>query len=372
MTTPIDLGYSTYLNGYNSGDPIASSPANSSNEISRSDFSVAANPDQNQTTLLPEEIAEKRWIENYRGIAIQTTNDGRVFHNRCDRNYVNCVVGSSDTEVSHNVFSNPRDVNLLIKRDSGHVYTSHNHCYGGRFAGILEPTNLYTSDQDTFADALFGFYFTGWDSKFNLTTLQHNKTRDFVIQGFGCSLSDLTCYVQRETVIAERSISLAGYTLFDPTVFDRKAGIEVQGYNNRITEALIKLDTFLHNLSTPSSLPALAAVVINGDTTTLTGQIIDGDEINGSTGILFRGHHSGCVLRLDTDEASWCLPDSDVPDPTAKLIRFDQNSRMTGLDAVIRVPRAAKLSDLVDLRSDWSGRITVWNMVSGKIETLSR
>jgi hypothetical protein len=333
---------------------LAHIPWTSDEDIKRSAFGVPTG----QNGIAPEgEIPTVRnqIFQNYRGAGIFTkAGDGRIIDCISRHNYVGARLASSDSEIRGCRLYNNRDACLWIARDAGNCQSTQNHCYGARIACYNAGGAWYRAVQDTYADALIGYWGDGGESVLTNVLFQHNTVRDALLRGGDQHMVNCIVKVQRE-VKTGQTFSVPGMQ-----VYARKVGVELGGECS-LRGGLVQLTGWKHPLNEFSGQPA-EAIWVTGDGCVIDTHLIDGDGIDGSIGIRTKGARRN--LRVD------CIADG-FQQPNERILVVDDAAHTNGLDITLRINGAVKpIRGYIDIGAGWTGSIRLIDTANGKTMSL--
>lgn len=329
---------------------IAAIPWSSPEEIALSPFGVALED--------PCYVGEPlEWVseveKDSRGIGIAVPNDGRIRGSVSQHCYIGAKLGSSDSRITDSDVFNHRDACLWIARDAGNCQSTASHFYGSRIAVYNEGGWQYRSTADTIADAILGALCDA-QSKFTAAMSQHCYVRNFVLRGGDCELNGCTVNVQ----LAAKEITSFNVPGF--TVYSGLAGIEIVGDGARIRGGHVVLTNWIHPLNTASGNAAIG-IILGASDCIIDTNLIDGDGLDGSTGIYIPGQRHNIVINSNT---------RGFHDQSARIL--DMPGKYTALDITLRMDGFKKpIGDYIDLAPGWTGSIRLIDTSTGKVHSLT-
>ena len=344
-------------------------PWTSKLDIKRSPFGVAMGRDG----LVPVgelPTARNQIVQNYQGTGILTkAGDGRIIDCISRHNYVGARLGSSDSEIRGCRLYNNRDVCLWIAAGVGsaNCQSTQNHCYSARIACYNEGSQSYRAVNDTYADALIGYFGDVKVAGSNQTTLtnvlfQHNMVRDCVFGATSCHLMNCIVNVQKD-VNEWNAIDIPG-VITRSTVGpgNAKAGVELASRCS-IRGGVITLVDWVHPMHTPSGKPCeCVRIARDSELVVIDTSLVDNQHVDGATGVHIVGSCSG--LKVDCVVYGFQLPDS-------RLLVIDDPAHTNGLDITFRINGATKPIDgYIRTGPGWTGSIKVIDTANGKTMVL--
>lgn len=333
--------------------PLAHIPWTSDEDIKRSAFGVSSGKDG----TVPEgefPTARNQIAQNYRGAGIFTkAGDGRIIDCISRHNYVGARLGSSDSEIRGCRLYNNRDVCLWINGGAGNCQSTQNHCYGARIACYNAGGAWYRAVNDTYADALIGYWGDGGQCVLTNVLFQHNTIRDTLLRGGDQHLVNCIVNVQRE--VKTNVFNVPGMQSFAG-----KVGIEL-GDACSIRGGYIALLDWKHPVNEYSGRPA-EAIWIMGDGTVVDTNLSESDKIDGSVGVRVKGPRRG--VRIDCNVRGF-------QSPKDRILVVDDAAHTSGLDITLRINGAVKpIGGYIDIGAGWTGSIRLMDTSNGKTMTL--
>jgi hypothetical protein len=348
---------------------LADIPWTSAADIKRSPFGIATGKDGLAPVgELP--TVRNQIVQNYQGTGILTkAGEGRIVDCVSRHNYVGARLGSSDSEIRGCHLYNNRDACLWIAAStgSGNCQSNQNHCYGARIACYNEGSQSYRAVNDTYADALVGYYGdvkVGGSHQSMLTNVlfQHNMVRDCVFGGVSCHLMNCIVNIQKD-VNEWNTINIPG-VITRSTVGpgNAKVGVEL-GSRCSIRGGVVSLVDWLHPLHTPSGKPCECIRIVRGsELVVIDTSLVDDQDIDGATGVHIVGPCRG--LRIDCVVHGFQLP-------AERLLVIDDAAHTNGLDVTFRVDGAVKpIEGYIKTGPNWTGSIKLIDTANGKITEL--
>jgi hypothetical protein len=333
---------------------LAHIPWTSGEDIKASAFGVSAGRDG----VVPAgdyPTVRNQIVQNYRGAGIFTrAGDGRIIDCISRHNYVGARLGSSDSEIRGCRLYNNRDVCLWIERDAGNCQSTQNHCYGARIACYNAGGAWYRATQDTYADALIGFWGDGGQAVLSNVLFQHNSIRDALLRGGDQHLMNCIVNVQRE--VKDWKV----FNVDGMQSFAGKVGVEM-GSGASIRGGFVALVNWKHPANEYTGRPA-EAIWVRGDGCVIDTHLFDRDDIDGSIGIRTKGGRRG--LRVD------CFVHG-FQQPNERLLVVEDAARTNGLDITFRINGIVKPIDgYIKTGPGWTGSIRLFDTATGKTMAL--
>lgn len=318
-------------------------------DIARSPFGVSAEGVSgkldNAVPGADYPTARNQIAQNYWGAAFITkTGDGRIVNCIGRHSYVGVRLGSSDSSITDTYCIDNRDAGLWINANAGNCKSSNTHAYGARIACYCSGS-AFRATQDTYADSFVGFLGDWQGSGANQTILtnvlfQHNTAADCVFKASGCHMVNCIVNVMRDEQ-KYNTFNLPGFWSSS-----RKFGVYL-GSRCSIEGGTVELLKFsTHALSGNGA----EAVWVAGDDCVIQTHFVDDDGIEGSTVARIKGGRRN--LKIEATLTGF----SQHGD---RILVFDENASVNGLDETIRVDGSRPVTEYVDASADWHGTATV-------------
>ena len=238
----------------------------------------------------------------------------------------------------------------------GNCQSTQNHCYGARIACYNAGGAWYRATQDTYADALIGFWGDGGQSVLSNVLFQHNSVRDALLRGGDQHMMNCIINVQRE-VKAWDMFNVEG---MQP--FAGKVGVEL-GDATSIRGGFVALVNWKHPSNEYSGRPS-EAIWVRGDGCVIDTHLIDSDGIDGSIGIRTKGERRGLIVD--------CIVNG-FHQPNERLLVVEDAAHTNGLDITFRINGVVKPIDgYVKIGSGWTGSIKLIDTANGRTMVLQQ